>query len=254
MAESPRKRAAKVGVRARAAPRESAAAAEAGAAVEWLESRSSRAQRDGMARFAIPSDMAFGVSMGNIQTLARQLGRNHALAAELWSTGWYEARMLAAYVDEPDRVTPAQMDRWCRDFDNWAICDTVCFALFDRTPYAWSKVAQWSRRREEFVRRAAFALLWGLTTHDKEASDAPFIKALPLIERAAADERNFVRKAVNMAMRAIGKRSPKLHIAAVASARRLAASHDPSARWVGSNALRELTSSKVKARLASRRK
>ena len=147
----------------------------------------------------------------NIQLLAKRLGRSHELAAALWNTGWYEARMLASYVDDPACVTPAQMDRWCRDFDNWAICDTVCFVLFDRTPHAWRKVEQWSSRRDEFVKRAAFALLWGLTVHDKGADDARFVQGLCLVERAADDDRHFVKKAVNMALRAIGKRNPALH-------------------------------------------
>ena len=219
-------------------------------AVDWLKRHATKTRRDGMARYAIPSDKAFGVSMSNIQALGRQLGRNHELAAALWSTGWYEARMLASYVDEPERVTPAQMDQWCRDFDNWAICDTVCFALFDRTPHAWRKVEQWSGRRDEFVKRAAFALLWGLTVHDKAAADEAFTRALLLVERAAADERNFVKKAVNMALRSIGKRNAALNGAAVATARRLTGSDDDAARWVGRDALRELTSAKVTRRFS----
>ena len=223
-------------------------------ALDWLKRHGTRANRNGMARYAIPSDRAFGVSMSNVQSLAKRLGRSHELADALWNTGWYEARLLAAYVDEPARVTPAQMDRWCRDFDNWAVCDTVCFALFDRTPHAWRKVGQWSRRREEFVKRAAFALLWGLTVHDKGAGDAPFIRGLLLVERAATDERHFVKKAVNMALRSIGKRNPALNAAAVAVARRLAASPQAAARWVGKDALRELTSPMVARRLAARRR
>ena len=207
-----------------------------------------------MARYAIPSDNAFGVTMANIQVLAKQLGRNHELAAKLWDTGWYEARMLTAYVDEPGLVTSAQMDRWCRDFDNWAICDTLCFALWDRTPHAWAKVAKWASRREEYTRRAAFALLWGLTVHDKIANDEQFTQGLRFIERAATDERHFVKKAVNMALRAIGKRNPTLNAAAVAVARRLAASPEGAARWVGKDALRELTSPSVARRLAKRTK
>ena len=170
------------------------------AVVASLKRLATKRTRDGMARYGIPSDNAFGVSVGALQKLARQLGRNHELAAALWETGWYEARMLACYVDEPTSVTPTQMDRWCRDFDNWAICDTACFALFDRTPHAWRKVKQWSRRRDEFVKRAAFALLWGLTVHDKNADDEPFIRGLFLVEHAATDERHFVKKAVNMAL------------------------------------------------------
>jgi 3-methyladenine DNA glycosylase AlkD len=160
--------------------------------------------------------------------------------------------MMTSFVDEPARVTPSQMDRWCRDFDNWGICDTVCFHLFDRTPYAWEKVAQWCDRDEEFVKRAAFALLWGLTVHDKQAHDAQYVEGLRFIERAAADERHFVKKAVNMALRAIGKRNAALNTAAVTVARRLADSPGSAPRWVGSDALRELTGASVRGRLAAR--
>lgn len=173
--------------------------------------------------------------MANMQKLARRLGKSHELAASLWDTGWYEARMLTSFVDEPARVTPAQMDRWCRDFDNWAIVDTLCFNLFDRTPHAWAKVAKWSQKEDEFVKRAAFALLWGLTVHDKSADDEAFARCLPLIERAAVDERHLVKKAVNMALRAVGKRNAALNAAAVAAARRLSASPEPAPRWVGRN-------------------
>jgi 3-methyladenine DNA glycosylase AlkD len=215
-----------------------------------LKRTATKKVRDGMARYGLPSDNALGVSVGDIQRLAKRLGRNHERAAALWDTGWYEARMLAAYVDEPERVTPAQMDRWCRDFDNWGICDTVCFVLFDRTPHAWRKVSQWAGRREEFVKRAAFALLWGLTVHDKMASDEPFINGLKLVERAATDGRHFVKKSVNMALRAVGKRNPKLHAAALAVAERLSRSDEPACRWVGKDALRELSSAKVRSRMA----
>jgi len=221
-------------------------------ALAWLKRHSSKANRDGMARYAIPSDNALGVSVANIRVLGKRLGRNHELAGALWDTGVYEARMLTSFVDEPERVTAAQMDRWSRDFDNWAIVDTLCFHLFDRTPHAWQKVAQWHDREEEFVKRAAFALLWGLTVHDKRAGDAQFIEALRFIERAATDDRNFVKKAVNMALRAIGKRNPALNTAAVAVARRLAESAEAPARWVGKDALRELAGPGVTRRLAAR--
>lgn len=207
-----------------------------------------------MARYGIPSDRAFGVPVGAMQKLARRLGRNHELAVALWNTGWYEARMLASFVGEPARLTPAQMDRWCREFDNWAICDTMCFHLFDRTPHAWRKVEPWSGRREEFVKRAAFALLASLTAHDKQAGDEPFARSLALVERAATDERNFVKKSVNWALRYIGKRSPALNAAAVAVAQRLSASPLAAARWVGKDALRELTSPAVTRRLEARRR
>ena len=222
------------------------------AVVASLKRLATKQTRDGMARYGIPSDNALGVSVGMLQKLARQLGRNHELAAALWETGWYEARMLACYIDEPTSVTPAQKDRWCRDFDNWANCDTACFALFDRTPHAWRKVEQWSRRRDEFVKRAAFALLWGLTVHDKDADDEPFIQSLILVEHAATDERHFVKKAVNMALRAIGKRNPMLNAAAVAVAQRLSDSPQAAPRWVGKDALRELTSPAVTKRLTAR--
>jgi 3-methyladenine DNA glycosylase AlkD len=208
----------------------------------WLERQGTKATRDGMARYAIPSAKAFGVSVGALKQESKRLGRSHDLAAALWESGWYEARMLASMIDEPPRVTPAQMDRWCRDFDNWAICDTVCFHLFDRTPHAWAKVGLWSRRRDEYVKRAAFALLWGLTVHDKQAGDDRFLEGLRLIEREAGDERHFVKKAVNMALRATGKRNPALRIAALAVAQRLADSGEAAASWVGRDALRELAS------------
>ena len=221
-------------------------------ALAWLEKNGSKAGRDGMARFAIPSHKAYGVPMNRIQALARELGRDHALAQALWDSDRYEARLLAAYVDEPAKVTGAQMDRWCRDFDNWGVADTVCFALFDRTPHAWSRVHKWAALKDEFPKRAAFALLWGLTVHDKVSGDTPFLEALPLVERAAADERHFVKKAVNMALRAIGKRSAKLNKAAITVARRLAAAGEAAPRWVGKDALRELASPAVAKRLAAR--
>ena len=234
----------------------SAAASQDGAveaAITWLKRHSTKRTREGMARYAIPSDNALGVTVADIRVLGQRLGRNHQLAAALWDTGVYEARMLTAFVDEPACVTPAQMERWCHDFDNWAICDHVCFHLFDRTPHAWQKVAQWCGREEEFVKRAAFALLWGLTVHDKQSADPPFVKSLRFIERAATDDRNFVKKAVNMALRATGKRNPALNAAAVTLARRLAGSSEAAARWVGKDAFRELTSPGVTRRLAARR-
>ena len=209
--------------------------------VAWLKKKGTKAERDGMARFALPSDKAFGVSVGTLKQHAKSLGRDHDLAAALWATGWYEARMLATMIDEPERVTPAQMDRWCRDFDNWGICDTACFHLFDRTPHAWGKVTAWAKKRAEYEKRAAFALLWGLTVHDKRSGDAPFLDGLGLIEAAADDDRHYVKKAVNMALRATGKRNRALNAAAVAVAKRLAASEHPPARWIGKDALRELS-------------
>ena len=199
-----------------------------------------------MARYAIPSENALGVAMRDIKALGTKLGRNHDLAAALWATGVYEARVLCSFVGDPVKLTPAQMDRWCKDFDSWAICDTICFNLFDRSPHAWAKVIEWSSRRGEFERRTAFALLWSLSMHDKRADDMQFVRSLGLIERAADDERNFVKKAVNMALRAIGKRNRALNTAALATARRLAASEDVTARWIGRDAIKELTSRRVR--------
>lgn len=222
------------------------------AVLAWLKRTGTKKGRDAMARYAIPSDKAFGVPVGVMQKEAKRLGRNHELAEGLWKSGWYEARMMATFLDEPERVTAAQMDRWVKQFDNWAICDTACFHLFDRTPHAWKKVEQWAGRREEYIKRTAFALIWSLTVHDKVSDDKPFRRALGLIERAATDERHFVKKAVNMALRAVGKRNAALNAAAIIVATRLAASDSPEARWVGKDAMRELTSASVRRRLATR--
>lgn len=219
-------------------------------ALDWLKRKGSKAGREGMARYAIPSARAFGVSMKDVQALGKALGRDHALALALWDTGCYEARALCAYVDEPARVTAAQMDRWCRDFDNWATCDTLCFALFDRTPHAWRKVAVWTKRKPELERRAGLALLASLALHDKGADDARFVALLPLVERVADDERNFVRKAVSWALRSIGGRNAALNAAAVALARRLAALDDRTARATGKDVLRALAKPAVQKRLA----
>lgn len=223
---------------------------DADAAITWLRRHATRATRDGMARYGVPADHALGVTMAQMKLLAKEIGRNHTLAAALWATGIYEARMTAALIDEPAQVTGAQMERWCKDFDNWGIVDTVCFALFDKTALRWEKVTKWASAKGEFQRRAAFALLWGLTTHDKSAPDASYISGLALIERAASDERHFVKKAVNMALRAVGKRNRALHAAAVAVATRLAASDHATERWIGGDALRELTGPVVARRIA----
>lgn len=223
------------------------------AAMDALKALASEATLKGYARFAIPQDKAIGVSMGNLKALAKKLGKSHDLAAGLWATGLYEARMLATLVDEPAQVTREQMERWAADFDSWAICDTACFCLFDRTPEAWSLVESWAERPEEFVKRSAFALLASLVLHDKKAADEKFLRGLALVEKGAADERNFVKKAVNWALRTIGKKNPALHAAAVEVAARLAALPQAAPRWVGKDALRELNSEAVAGRLAAKR-
>ena len=208
--------------------------------VASLKRLATKRTRDGMARYGLPSERALGVSMAGMLNLAKHLGRNHELAAAMWKTGLYEARMVAALTDEPDRVTVAQMDRWCRDFDNWGICDTVCFHLFDRTPHAFGRVAAWSRRRGEMEKRAAFALLACIALHDERAPDGAFLRCLPLVERAASDDRHFVKKGVSWALRSIGRRGPRLRAAALDVTRRLAAAPGAAERWVGKDALRDL--------------
>ena len=220
---------------------------EVQSALKWLKQHSTR--RTERALRGTHPRLRLGVSVADIRLLARQLGRKHELAAALWETGCYEARMLTAFVGEPGRVTAAQMDRWCRDFDNWAICDTLCFHLFDRTPFAWKKARQWSASPHEFVKRPGFALMASLVVHDKAAPGPRFLAFLPLIEQGAHDERNFVKKAVNWALRTVGKRDSALNVAALAVSKRLARSEEASCRWVGKDALRELASPKVRARL-----
>jgi 3-methyladenine DNA glycosylase AlkD len=222
-------------------------------ALAWLERRGTKKNVEAMARYGIVAEHAFGVSVGDIGKLAKDLGKDHDLALGLWETNWYEARMLAAVVDDPAQVTSRQMDAWARDFDNWAICDHCCFHLFDRTPHSWRKVDAWSDRKAEFVKRAAFATLAGLSLHDKNAADDQFIRTFPIIERAADDDRNFVKKGVSWALRVMGRRNPMLHSHAVASAARLLESESGAARWIGRDAHRELTSAKVKAIVARKK-
>src|SRR3954452_3588373 len=158
------------------------------AALAALERLGTAKDRENLTRFGIAAPKAFGVSMANVQRVAKEIGRSHEIAGALWTTGWYEARLLTSFVDDPAQVTPAQMDRWCRDFDNWGVCDTLCFNLFDRIPHAWAKVTAGSDVRREFVKRAAFALLASLAGHDKVAPDEQFLRTFPLIELAAIDE------------------------------------------------------------------
>lgn len=209
-------------------------------AMRWLEEHATKKTREGMARFGIPSTNALGVTVGDMRRYAKTIGKDHALAERLWKTGVYEGRFMAAFVDDPAAVTPAQMETWAGDFDNWAVCDTVCFALFDRTPHAWKKVHAWAGARPEFKRRGAFALLWALSVHDKLAPDAPFLACLPLLEAGALDERDYVKKGVDMALRALGKRNPTLRRAAIELATRLRDSNQGAQAWVGRSTLREL--------------
>ncbi|HEY0465411.1 MAG TPA: DNA alkylation repair protein [Polyangiaceae bacterium] len=219
------------------------------AALAALEALSKKRDRENLARFGITAKSALGVSMANVQKLAKTLGHNHELAGALWDTGCYEARLLTAFVAEPARVTPAQAERWCKAFDNWAVCDTLCFFLLDRVPFAWDKIHSWSGMHPEFVKRAAFALMASIAGHDKQAGDAVFLEGLTLIECAAKDDRNFVKKAVSWALRRIGRRNQALNRAAVALSLRLSSSTDASERWLGKSAHKELTSALVERAL-----
>ena len=195
----------------------------------------------GMARYGMNPEGRLGLPVPVMRRIAKQAGRDHRLALDLWKSGIAEARMVASMVDDPARVTPAQMDRWVRGFNSWDVCDQVCGNLFDKTPYAWAKAREWAKRKEEFVKRAGFALMACLAWHDKTAPDSGFIGFFPFIRRGAADERNFVKKSVSWALRNIGKRNPRLRRAALAEARALRKAESSAARWVGADAERELS-------------
>lgn len=219
-----------------------------------LRALGSEENRAGMARFGINTERAFGVSMAAMRPLERQHRRSHDLAIALWARGWHEARILAALIDDPKLVTRKQMDDWAAAFNSWDLCDQACMKLFARTPFVAEKAAKWAKDKREFIRRAAFATIAGYTISARKAPDSEFLPFLDLIERYATDERNFVKKAVNWALRQIGKRSPTLHKPALALARRLAASDDRTARWIGKDAVRELTDPVQIARIAKRTK
>ena len=193
----------------------------------------------GMARFGINAANTLGVSMPQLRELAKGR-RDQQLSLELWASRIHEARILAALVGDPARVTPQQMDAWVLDFDSWDVCDQVCMNLFDKTPWAFEKAVEYAAREEEFVKRAGFALMACLAWHDKQAPDQKFLELLPVIQREAADKRNFVKKAVNWALRQIGKRNPALKQAAIETARAILSIDSPAARWVANDALREL--------------
>ena len=204
---------------------------------------------EGMARFGIVSKKVYGVPTPALRKLAREIGKDHQLAQRLWTTGILDARALAALIDDPAQVTEEQMEAWVRDFDNWATCDVCCSNLFDRTPFAHRKAAEWSKRDEEYVKRAGFALMAALAVHDKKASEAQFARFLKIIEREAADDRNFVRKAVNWALRQIGKRNLALNRKATQTAERIRSAGSRAGRWIAADALRELRSEAVQQRL-----
>jgi 3-methyladenine DNA glycosylase AlkD len=214
-----------------------------------MKSLSNPAAIEGMARFGITAKKVFGLSMPALRMLARETGQDHALAQKLWATGIFDARILATMVEETERVTEQQMEKWVKDIDSWAVCDGACLNLFRRTPFAYWKCLAWSNRPQEFVKRAAFSLMATLAVNDKAAEDEAFLAFLPLIKKEAIDDRNFVKKAVNWALRQIGKRNRKLNRAAIRTAEEIRALDSKSARWIAADALRELRSSAVTKRL-----
>ena len=218
-----------------------------------LKSLSNSKAVEGMARFGINPKNTYGVSIPNLRTIAKKAGKSHALAQRLWGSGIHEARILAGMVDEPALVSEEQVDQWVEEFDSWDVCDQVCMNLFDKTPFAYKKAAEWSKRKEEFVKRAGFALMACLAVHDKNSSDSNFLKFFPLIRKYSTDERNFVRKAVNWALRQVGKRNKNLNRAAVETAKGIQKLNSKSAKWIAADALRELSGAAVRKRLENKK-
>jgi len=204
---------------------------------------------EGMARFGISSEGTLGLSVPYLRSMAKRVGRNHDLAKGLWASGVHEAKILAALVDDPKMVTESQMEKWVAGFDSWDVCDGCCGNLFDRTPYAYAKALKWSERDEEFVKQAGYVLMAELAVHDKKAPDASFLGFFEAIEGGSTDQRTFVKKAVNWALRQIGKRNLRLNHAALELAGKISRKESPNARWVASDAVRELTSEAVQKRL-----
>jgi len=217
--------------------------------IKRLKSLSDPVAVKGMARFGINPENTYGVSIPNLREIAKELGKDHDLAQQLWVSGIHEARILASMVDDPKMTKEAQMDAWVKDFDSWDVCDQCCSNLFDKTKLAYRKAAEWSGQEEEFVKRAGFVLMAALAVHDKKAADEDFLGFLPIIERESVDERNFVKKAVNWALRQIGKRNLNLNKMAIEAAEAIEQINSRSARWVAADAIRELTSEAVQERL-----
>jgi 3-methyladenine DNA glycosylase AlkD len=213
-----------------------------------LKSRANPQGAAGMARFGINVSNALGLSIPELRQIAKQIGTDHPLALKLWASELHEARLLASFIDDPHQVSETQLEAWARDFDSWDLCDQVC-GLFEATPFAYEKVREWSSRPEEFVKRAAFAILAGLAVHDRISDDSRFEEFFPILAAQAVDNRNFVRKAVNWALRNIGKRNRHLNLLAVQWAKTIAGQESQSARWIGKDALRELTAEKTLSRL-----
>lgn len=204
---------------------------------------------EGMARYGINPENNLGLSVATVRKIAKEIGKDHDLALKLWDSGIHDARMLAAHIDDPNKVTEEQMEKWVKDFNSWDVCDNACGHLFDKTKFSYKKATEWPQRNEEFVKRAGFALMAWLATHDKKSDDEKFEEFLKIIKREATDERNYVRKAVNWALRNIGKRNLTLNKKAIKTAEEIKKIDNRTARWNSNDAIRELTSEKVQERL-----
>lgn len=218
-------------------------------ALRKLRAKAKPSHLEGMARYGMVVERRLGVSIPEMRKMAKEYGMDHNLALQLWETKIPEAKILAAMIDDPRKLTEKQMEEWVKDINSWDICDQVCMNLFEKTPLAWKKILEWSEREEEFVKRTAFALMACLAWHDKEAEDEKFIKLFPILKSGATDERNFVKKSVNWALRNIGKRNPNLNKAAIKAAKEIQRIDSKAARWIAFNAIRELESEAVQRRL-----
>ncbi len=217
--------------------------------IQKIKSLANPANREGMARFGINVANAYGVSVYTLREIGKEIGKDHELALQLWASGIHEARLLACLIERPDMITEEQLESWAKDFDSWDVCDVCCGHLFDRTAAAYRKAQEWSKREEEFVKRAGFALMAALSVHDKKAEDRVFIEFLPMIKKHATDDRNYVKKAFNWALRQIGKRNWNLNEMAIKTAEEIKKLDSKSARWIANDAIRELTSEKVEKKL-----
>jgi 3-methyladenine DNA glycosylase AlkD len=217
--------------------------------LDRLQSKAQPEQLKGMAKYGMAVEQRLGVSVPDMRKLAKEIGKDHKLALDLWRTGIAEARLVAGMVGDPAKLTEEQMEDWVKDIDSWDVCDQVCMNLFEKNQLAWKKIIDWSEREEEFVKRTAFSLIACLAWHDKKASDEKFIELLPVIIKGTTDERNFVKKAVNWALRNIGKRNLKLNKAAINTAKEIQRLDSKAARWIAADALRELESDAIQSRL-----
>jgi len=221
--------------------------------IEELRSMAKPGKLEGMARFGIKGDKRLGISMPELRKAGKSIGRDHELALKLWATKIPDAMILAALIDDPAKVTEQQAESWVKDLDSWDVCDQLCMNLFDRVPFAGKKIVEWSRRDEEFVKRASFALIACIAWHDKKASDEFFIRFFPVIKSGAADERNYVKKAVSWALRHIGKKNLNLNKKAIELAREIKNIDSKPSRWIASDVIRELESDTVRKRLKNKK-